>query len=211
MKYIPRTYATNLKLIVLSVCLFAASPYVNQARADSNPPIGDTEQKQICKDEICFPNSVEIAGTKLTLRGISLFTYWGFRVYTGAFYAPPEVRTVNQALSDVPKYLVLHYHRGLEAQNFVDNSEYILKQNPDINMQELRPELQKLYKSYGDVKEGDKYALQYIPGQGTTLTLNGKPQGSFPGTDFQKAYFGIWLSNYSVGKDFTRKLLDGKS
>ncbi|MDD1633559.1 MAG: chalcone isomerase family protein, partial [Methylococcaceae bacterium] len=46
---------------------------------------------------------------------------------------------------------------------------------------------------YRDVKEGDRYALDYAPGKGTTLSLNGSPLGTIEGADFAAAYYAIWL------------------
>ena len=44
-----------------------------------------------------------------------------------------------------------------------------------------------------DVQKGDRYALTYVPGAGTTLALNGRPLGTIEGADFAAALFTIWL------------------
>ena len=168
----------------------------------------ESAKKKVCAGDACFEKSIVVDGVELPLQGVALFEYWGFDVYSSAFYAPAGTSSIDQALDPkVPKYLVNHYHRKLERQNIEDNSEHILKENPKLSLSALRDRLKVLYKSYTDVKEGDKYAMTYLPGKGTKFTLNGKETVVIEGGDFQKAYFGIWLSRHSVDEDFTKKLL----
>ena len=155
----------------------------------------------------CFAKKISLGGKDLPLRGVSLFEYYGFDVYSGAFYADPETNSIDKALEDRPKYLVLEYHRKLERQNFIDNTEFILEKNKEISLPKVRTEMDSLYKLYTDVKQGDRYALGYESGKGMTLYLNGVAQGTILGVDFQKACYSIWISRYSVGKDFTAELL----
>ena len=161
-----------------------------------------------CDAGDCFPEAVNVEGKVIPLRGISTFRYFGFQMYTAALYMPSEIAK-NDVLGDAPKYLVLHYHRSFTAATLRDNTEEILKKNPEVNLAVLKPELSKLYDSYRDVTEGDSYALSYVPGEGMKLFLNGAPQVKFDGGDFAKAYFGIWLSRYGVGEDFRKRLVGG--
>ena len=170
------------------------------------PAIGFTEEK-VCLHGACFERQVEVDGQSLSLRGIALFEYWLFDVYTGAFYAPKGVDTIEEALSEVPKYLVLHYHRSLERENFIENSEFMLDKNPNVSEKALEKQLKKLYSAYRSVGKGDRYSLSYTVERGTSLFLNSKEQIRIPGREFQKAYFGIWLSKYSVDSEFTKGLL----
>ena len=57
----------------------------------------------------------------------------------------------------------------------------------------LQSRIDNLAALYRDVKPGDRYALTYIPDEGTTLSLNGETLGSIPGDDFARAVFAIWL------------------
>lgn len=160
-----------------------------------------------CLDKACFTETVTAGNETLKLRGLSLFEYWAFDIYTGAFYTAQDVQNIDGALSDIPKVLVLDYHHALKASEIIENSEHILKKNPNLNLVALRIRLNQLYQSFKNVTDGDRYTMQYLPGEGTTFYLNGVRQLTIPGSDFQKAYFGIWLSQYSVSKDFTKGLL----
>lgn len=193
----PRLRFSISLFFVSALVLFHAVP---QLKAEQN-------SKKHCLGGACFAAEHKIGDLTLPLKGVSLFEYWSFDVYSAALYAPDEVKDIDGVLGDVPKYLVLEYHRGLEKQNIVDNSEYILKENPKNDMQTLRERLKVLYENYNDVKDGDRFSMSYIPGKGTTLFYNGTEKKTLPGVDFQQAYFGIWLSRASVDEDFTEELL----
>jgi hypothetical protein len=197
---------------------FIAVAAVSLAVFFSSGVLALAQEAQKCVGGVCFEPEYQLPADdvsetspkSLGLRGVSLFEYWSIDVYSAALYTEPEVDTIDEVLGDTPKYLVLSYHRSLEKQNIVDNSEHILKSNPNNNMSALRERLDRLYENYSDVKDGDKFSMSYIPGKGTTLYFNGQPKETFPGVDFQRAYFGIWLSKSSVDEDFTQELLGGR-
>jgi hypothetical protein len=57
------------------------------------------------------------------------------------------------------------------------------------------------------VEPGDRYALTYIPGMGTELSLNGEAKGTIQGADFAAAIFSIWLGTKPIDKGLKRQLL----
>lgn len=164
-----------------------------------------------CIAGACFAKAVSVGGQTLPLKGVSLFEYFRIDLYSGALYITPEVSSIEGALGPVAKRLVLHYHRGLTKANFIESSEKMLAKYPEVSIESIRKELDTLYTLYTDVSPGDRYALEYVPGVGTTLYLNDVAQGTIPGDAFQKAYFSIWLSKYSVSDSFTDELLGIKN
>jgi hypothetical protein len=161
-----------------------------------------------CKGEICFPEVVFVEGQELSLKGIATFKYLFFTLYTGAFYAPQEVHTSHQVLDDHSKVLILQYHRSIRQEDFIQGSEKALKKNPAFDRQRVQSELEKIYRAYQDVNEGDQYALEYNSGGETKLFLNKKLVETFSGKLFMSYYFGIWLSPWSLS-DETREALLG--
>lgn len=49
-----------------------------------------------------------------------------------------------------------------------------------------------------EIKEGDVFILDYVPGVGVKSFKNGKLLSTIEGEDFRKALFGIWLSDDPV-------------
>ena len=77
-------------------------------------------------------------------------------------------------------------------------------------LERLRGRLERLNAAYRDVKPGDRYALTYLPGRGTELSLNGSPLTVIEGADFAAAYFGIWLGRRPIDEKLKRELLKGR-
>ena len=73
----------------------------------------------------------------------------------------------------------------------------------------MRPRIDLLHSKYLSVGPGDRYALTYLPNQGTELTLNDQSIITIPGADFDRAYFAIWLGPRSGFPKFTENLLFG--
>jgi hypothetical protein len=62
--------------------------------------------------------------------------------------------------------------------------------------------------AYRGVAPGDRYALVYAPGSGTTLLWNGEERVTISGADFAAAYFAIWLGHDPVDESLRRRLLE---
>ena len=155
-----------------------------------------------------FDDHVKINGVELQLIGVAVLK-WAifFDVYAGGLYLPEDV-SVTQWTEDVPKKLELSYFRNIEAKGFADSSDKLLREN--LSPQEyktLSTRLQTFYTFFEDVSPGDRYSVVYIPGKGTELRLNNESKGSVSGHDFARAYFGIWLGDNPIKKNFKDDLL----
>lgn len=172
------------------------------------PPASAEVQR--CSHGCCFAPTVQLDGEMLPLRGVSTFRYWGFRVYTGALYVPAVARTLDAVGGEIKKKLVLCYHRSLSPDQFRDKSRKVLEDTPEINLSTLEPFLSTIDNAYVAVQEGDRYAITYTPSSGTLKLLFNEREPALVALrspTFARAYFGIWISRYSVGRDFTDELL----
>lgn len=160
-----------------------------------------------CETSICFPDFIEIGGKQIPKRGSGLLEFLKFDMYTAALYVPAEVEGVEGVLADVPKRLELYYHRNIKVEWMNKAAEKVMRKNPAVDFDAVEARVQLISAAYQKVSKGDRYALQYDPGQGTTLFLNDSPQISLPGYDFAKAYFGIWLSEYPANEELRDKLI----
>jgi hypothetical protein len=164
--------------------------------------------QRACRDDVCFLVSEKVADIPLTLRGISTFRYWGFRVYSGALYVPTSAAVDSIVDGEIHKKLVLRYHRSLSVEQFIEKSQEVLEQNPKFSKIELEPSLSKINSLYVPVQQGDSYSISYNPVDATMrLYYNDSWLGQIVDRKFARAYFGIWLSDYSVARDFTYELL----
>lgn len=165
--------------------------------------------REISVSGVKFEKTTPSPSGPLPLRGATLCRYWGFKVYTAAFYVDPQARSLEEILGLAPKRLVLYYNRSIDREDLVEATEQALRRNPDVNLPAIRTRLDRLYRWFEDVDKGDRFRLDYIPGEGSTLYFNGRPRGVIEGEDFARALFGVWLSDYSLNEDYRDRLLGG--
>lgn len=164
-------------------------------------------QNLICQKSICFEPSKKLAGSEIPIKGVELLTYFKFKLYTAALYAPTNVNSIDAVLNDIPKSLILHYHRTIKKEWMIKASRDRIQKNPDNNLSLLETRLIQLDHAYKTVQKDDRYELRYEPSVGTSLILNNQIQAIIPGKDFQRAFFGIWLSKLPVNKQLRDRLI----
>ena len=191
--------------LVLAFLLLAGSciaPVMAEPSQETQP------EARACFHRVCFPAAAEVYGQSLPLRSAGKKDFWKFSIYDAGIYLPSSL-SKQDFLNDVPKKIVLRYRRTLDKEKIIQAAEHHLARNPEVDLAAIRERVDYLHSLYRSVKQGDEYALAYMPEQGTRLYFNGEPQGgSIPGNDFAKAYFGIWLSKYVVCKKLRWELLD---
>lgn len=148
---------------------------------------------------VTFAESFRAGDTVLILHNAALLRYRKvIKAYVAAIYLPEGVRPEN-ALDDVPKRLEISYLVSINGPDFGKGAEPVLRRNQTPEeLARLRGRVDRLNALYRDVKPGDRYALTYLPGRGTELTLNGVPLTVIEGADFARAYFGIWLGRMPI-------------
>lgn len=155
-----------------------------------------------------FPATVELSSARLELSGAALLR-WKLvvRAYVAALYLGAGARP-EDALSDVPKRLEIEYFHGIEAEDFarITSDRVRLNVSP-AEYALLEPRIDALNRLYRDVAPGDRYALTYVPGVGTTLAKNGLPLGTVPGAELGRALFAIWLGEVPVDESLKQALL----
>ena len=155
-----------------------------------------------------FEDTAVINGRTATLRGTGLLRYMLFiKAYVGAFYLEKGISS-SDALTDVPRRLVLHYFHAIPGEDFATATTEMIKKNVSYSrFRALQPEIAQLNALYKDVKPGDEYRATYIPGIGTELALNGTVLGVVPGAEYSAAFFSIWIGKNPIDKGFRNNLL----
>jgi len=138
------------------------------------------------------------------------------KVYVTALYLAQKKSTSDAVLSDTgPKRLAMHIlqdevtaeqlvgalHDGLAANN----------QPPELAPLEKRiRDLAGMMRDVGRLKQGGVILLDYLPGIGTRVTVNGVTRLTIPGDDFNRALLRIWLGDKPVDGRLKQALLGGK-
>jgi hypothetical protein len=160
---------------------------------------------------VSFKRTIDAKDQRLHLHGAGLLRYMVFiKAYVGALYLPEAVSS-EHVLKPVAKQLELAYFHPIKGEDFAKATRRKIADNVTAaQVKVLQSRIDGLAALYRDVKPGDRYALTYIPDQGTTLSLNGQPLGSIPGDDFAQAVFAIWLGSNPIDQKFRDQLLRDK-
>ena len=126
------------------------------------------------------------------------------KMYVAALYLAQKKTASDEVLNDAgPKRVAMHIlqdeitaeqliaalHDGLAANN----------RPPELAPLERRiRDLAGMIRQVGKVNQGGTILLDYLPGIGTRVTINGIPRLTIPGEDFNKAMLRIWLGDRPV-------------
>lgn len=186
-------------LWALWISVWLLTAHVPSVHADGEPRIVDGTR---------FEPVVTVEEFRLEIKGTALLRYLKLiKAYVGALYLPPDTPG-SQALDDLPRRLVLEYRVAISAEDFAKATRESIRKNESPELfQTLEADIEALNRLYRDVSAGDRYALTYLPGKGTELSLNGQPLGTLEGAAFSRALFAIWIGDTPIDKTFRDRLL----
>jgi len=191
-KLIRRTYTTFFML--LTVVFFSTAGHARQL------------------DDVTLPDSVTLDGTDvaLQLNGMGYRTKFIFNIYVGALYTESKVesRDAVQALKG-PKRVVMHMVYDEVSKEKMANAwhEGFEENNSDDQLDKLKSRLDTFIAYFPDLKEGDIVLLDFIPGKGTRVTINGAVKGVIAGDDFYAALLDVWLGDEPADDDLKEAML----
>ncbi len=163
-------------------------------------------------DDVTLPDNVTLDGTDvaLQLNGMGYRTKFVFKIYVGALYTESKVesRDAVQALSG-PKRVVMHMvYDEVSKEKMADAwNEGFEENNSDAQLDKLKARLETFIAYFPDLKEGDVVLLDYIPGKGTRVTINGDVKGEIEGADFYTALLDVWLGEEPADDELKEAML----
>ena len=158
----------------------------------------------------------KVGNSELILNGAGLRKRAFFQVYAMGLYLPAKQTAAAEAIGAAgPKRVAIHMLRDVDAGQFTDALMDGMKDNhSEADMKALEPRARQLAAIMAEMKEakkGMRITLDWLPGTGTQLTVEGKPSGAaIPGEDFYRALLRIWLGENPVQADLKKALLGEK-
>ena len=154
------------------------------------------------------PNTPE-----LVLNGAGIRTRFLVKVYVGALYLQEKKTTAADVLAlGGAKRMSLSMLRDLTAQQLTDAlNEGFAANNSPADQERYKGQLAELLAvmtALGQAKNGDVVALEFVPGSGTRVLVNGAAKGKpIPDEGFYRAILRIWLGDKPVDANLKRSLL----
>ena len=157
-------------------------------------------------------DKASVGGQELVLNGAGVRTRAIFKVYVASLYVPAKATTPAAVLAKGPRRIQMTLLRNLSADQLVDALVDGLKDNNgEAELAAVKAQQEQMVtvmKGFGEVKEKDVVALDYVDGA-TRILLNGQAKATIPGDAFNAALTRIWLGDKPVQADLKKALLGG--
>lgn len=165
-------------------------------------------------ESVRLSDSVQVGSQTLVLNGAGTRTKWFFKVYVGALYLPQKQKAADVVIAEEQvQRVALHMLRDLGSKRLYGAFNEAIQANHDgVELKALGPQMRQMadiFDAIGEAKQGDVITLDYLPGSGTQIGINGTVRGTIPGAAFKRALLKIWLGGKPAQDDLKKALLGG--
>lgn len=132
----------------------------------------------------------------LILNGTGMRTKFFFDIYIGALYLSEKSSNANGIIgSTTPKRVAMHFLRDkIEKKKLTDGWNDALADAVGKEIvKTLKSKIDQFNSYFPDIVKGDTVVIDFIPNQGTVISINEQRKGIIPGDDFQRTLLSIWL------------------
>ena len=170
--------------------------------------------------------AVEVAGVKLAdsvylgsrdlqLNGAGVRSRFFLDLYVAALYLPEKSTSWAAVQADGgEKRIALHLLIGISADHLYSALNNAIEANhTPAELTALEAPLREfaaIFHAIDEIKKGDVVALDYLPGSGTQISVNGVAKGMVTGAPFNSALLKVWLGDKPAQADLKQKLLGGQ-
>ena len=158
---------------------------------------------------VTLPDKAEVGGQPLVLNGLGLRKKFFIKVYVGGLYLTAKEHDPARILAaDTPRRMTLHFLYSVKAEQMCDAWNEGLADNTPKAPAEVQQGFKTLCSWMEAIPDGHELVLTYLPGQGTTVEVNGKAKGTLPGKPTADAILSTWIgSKPGPGEDFKKAVL----
>jgi len=154
--------------------------------------------------------SVEGVEKSLLLNGAGIRYKLFFKIYVGALYLPAKQSKADEILkTSHANRVVMHFlYDEVEKEKLVNAWLEGFEENVEEKVyKSLKDRLDQFNLMFPNLHKGDVVLLDYIPGQGTRVTIKGVNKGIIKGADFNRALLSVWLGEEPVTEELKDAML----
>jgi hypothetical protein len=147
-----------------------------------------------------YDENIDLRGAKLHLNGAGVRYKFVVKVYTAGLYLPKKAATADDVLAmPGPKKMSVTMLRDIDSNELGKLFIRGVEDNMDnkASFTKLIPGLMRMSQLFTEVKQlkaGDAFTIEWVPGTGTIITVRGKQEGEpFKEAEFYNALLRIWL------------------
>lgn len=167
-------------------------------------------------DGVKVPDRVTLGKAELVLNGAGMRNkLLTVPVYVGALYLAASKKSAAEVLADAgPKRVAMHVViEELTAKELIASLNDAIEANhipAEITLIQKRlTDLNRMMRSIGVLKRGGVVYIDFLPGTGTRITVDGVERITIPGSDFFVALLKIWIGARPVDGRLRSALLGG--
>ncbi|MEP6874483.1 MAG: chalcone isomerase family protein [Burkholderiales bacterium] len=160
-----------------------------------------------------FANTLQVGNTKLQLNGAGVRYKVVFKVYAAALYLTDKATTPEAVLAaSGPRHLQIVMLREIDANELGKLFTKGMEENaPREEFSKSIPGILRMSDIFSSRKKlvaGDSFAIEWVPGNGTVILVNGKPEGApIKEPEFYSALMKIWLGKSPADRQLKDALL----
>ncbi|MFT7775831.1 chalcone isomerase family protein [Roseateles sp.] len=177
---------------------------------------GGAQAQAVEVANVKYEQTLDLAGQKLQLNGAGIRYKFVVKVYTAGLYLTHKAGTTQEVLATPgPKRIHIQmlrdidgnelgklFTKGIEAN--VTRDEFAKSINGVLKLSEV-------FASRKQLNSGENFSVDYVPGIGSTVLLNGKPIGeTIKEPEFFSALLRIWLGDKPADDGLKDSLLGVK-
>jgi len=157
---------------------------------------------------VTMPDTAQVGGKNLALNGLGLRTKVIVKVYVAGLYVEQKSSDPNAIIkSDGPKQIVMKFLHGASKSQMADAFNESFNDNSPDAVKTMKPDIDRLVGALEAVNTGDTMVYTYVPGTGTTYSLNGKDKVTIAGPAFGQVLLSVWLGPKPPNADLKKGLL----
>lgn len=147
---------------------------------------------------VSMPDQIEQGGKTLVLNGMGLrlsrFLTFQLKVYAAGLYLSERSPDPTSILEeDQPRHIVLRFLRDVNERKIKRAMQKSFERNAGDLVEKLKGQIAEFQDAMTDLKAGQLLTFSYLPGEGTTVVLEGTKKAIIKGADFASALFSLWL------------------
>ena len=157
---------------------------------------------------VTLPDTAQVGGKTLVLNGMGIRTKYMVKVYIAGLYL--EQKSSDPAAiikAEAPKQIVMKFVHGASKSQMSDAFEESFNDNSPGATKALKPDIDRLLNALDAVKVGDQMVFTYVPGTGTTMSINGQDKLTIAGPDFGQLIMSVWLGPKPPNADLKKGML----
>ena len=157
---------------------------------------------------VTLPDTAQVGSTTLVLNGLGLRTKYIVKVYVAGLYLEQKSSDPNAILkADAPKRIVMQFIHSVSKNQMTDAFNDSFNDNTPDAAKTMKADIDRLLGALEPVKQGDQMVFTYVPGTGTTLTINGTEKLTVTGAAFGQMLFSVWLGPKPPSADLKKGIL----